>query len=196
MKLKQPLFSIAAASAIALSCATAHAGEYKDTVTVFKGAGQSATFFGDSYAYAIFPTIGQGGLIIGGAHGDGRVYVHGKREGTVAMSQVSVGLQAGGKAYSQIIFFKDKRALEEFESGSFQFGADASVIAITAAADASAGSTGANSSASADKMDAATAGQYQKGMVVFTVAKGGAMFDASVVGQKFTYKSRASLAAS
>jgi len=176
--------------------AAAHAGPYSDTMTVFRDAGQSASFFRHSYAYAVFPTIGQGGLVIGGAHGDGRVYVGGKRVGNIAMSQVSVGLQAGGEAYSQIIFFQDKRALREFESGAFQFGADASVIAITVAAGARAGTTGVDAGASAGKMDATTAGQYQKGMVVFTVAKGGAMFDASVVGQKFSYKSRRDLASS
>jgi len=196
MSHKTSTLSIAAIPALCLSMASAHAGSYSETMTLFKDAGQSAAFFHDSYAYAIFPTIGQGGFIVGGAHGNGRVYVHGKREGNIEMSQVSVGLQAGGKAFSQIIFFEDRRALEEFESGSFQFQADASVVAITAAAGASAGTTGAEAGASAGQRDAATAGQYQKGIVVFTVAKGGAMFDATVVGQKFSYKSRGNLAAS
>ena len=187
---------LAAAALTVGFIATAHASPYTSTVTVFKDAGQSASFFNHSYGYAVFPTIGQGGLLIGGAHGDGRVYVHGKRAGRIVMSQVSVGLQAGGKAYSQIIFFEDKQALDNLESGSFQFGADASVVVITAAAGASTGTTGTNAGASTSKMDAATSGQYQKGMVVFTVAKGGAMFDASVVGQKFSYTARHALASS
>jgi lipid-binding SYLF domain-containing protein len=181
---------------LSLSFVYAHASAYTDTVDVFKDAGQSSSFFGDSYAYAVFPTIGKGGFVVGGAHGTGRVFIGGRAEGDVTLSQVSVGAQAGGEAFSQIIFFQDKRALKEFESGSFQFGADVSVVAITAAIDGSAGSTGANAGASAGERDANTWGRYRKGMVVFTVAKGGAMFDASVVGQKFSFKSRHHLAAS
>ncbi len=182
--------SLGAAFALSLSMGIAHADNYSDTVTVFKNAGKSSSFFEHSYAYAVFPTIGEGGFVVGGAHGDGRVYVHGRLRGDTSMSQVSVGFLAGGKAFSQVIFFQDKRALDEFESGHFQFGADASVVAITAGASAAAGTTGAAAGASAGEDDAATAGAYQKGMVVFTVAKGGAMFDVSVDGQKFSYNVR------
>jgi lipid-binding SYLF domain-containing protein len=182
--------SVAAAFGLCLSIGTAHADNYSDTVAVFKSAGKSASFFQNSYAYAVFPTIGEGGLVVGGAHGDGRVYVHGRLRGDTSMSQVSVGFLAGGKAFSQVIFFQDKRALDEYESGHFQFGADASVVAITAGASAGAGTTGAAAGASAGENDATTAGSYEKGMVVFTVAKGGAMFDVSVDGQKFSYSAR------
>src|ERR1700733_14084987 len=124
---------IAACAVLSLSIGSAYAANrYQDTIALFKNAGASATFFDRSYAYAVFPTIGEGALGVGGAHGRGRVYVHGKWVGNVTMTQLSVGLQAGGKAFSQIIFFEDKRALDEFESGSFEFGADASVVAITA----------------------------------------------------------------
>jgi lipid-binding SYLF domain-containing protein len=179
--------SVGTALGLCLSIGTAHADNYSDTVTVFRNAGKSASFFKNSYAYAIFPTIGEGGFIVGGAHGDGRVYVEGHRRGDTSMTQVSVGFLAGGKAFSQVIFFQDKRALDEFESGHFQFDADASVVAITAGASASAGTTGAATAASGGEHDATTAGTYQKGMVVFTVTKGGAMFDVSVAGQKFSY---------
>jgi lipid-binding SYLF domain-containing protein len=135
--------------------------------------------------------VGEAGFIIGGAGGKGRVYVNGKYVGDTTMSQVSVGFQAGGKAYSQIIFFEDKRALAEFESGSFAFGAGVSAIAITASASASAGTTGANAGASGGKKDATTASAgYQKGMAVFTIAKGGLMYTATVEGQKFSYTPR------
>jgi len=101
------------------------------------------------------------------------------------------GFQAGGKAYSQIIFFRDKRALDEFESGSFEFGAGVSAVAVTAAASAGVGTTGATSGASGGKKDAATvSGGYQKGMAVFTIAKGGLMYTATVAGQKFSYTAR------
>jgi lipid-binding SYLF domain-containing protein len=106
------------------------------------------------------------------------------------MGQVSVGFQAGGKAYSQIIFFEDKRALDEFESGSFEFTAGASAIAITAAAGASVGTSGASAGVSAGEKDARDTGVYQKGMAVFTVAKGGLMYAATVAGQKFSFTPR------
>ena len=107
------------------------------------------------------------------------------------MSQVSAGFQAGGKAYSQIIFFEDKRALDEFESGSFEFAAGVSAVAVTAGASASAGTTGATSGASGGKKDAnTTSGGFQKGMAVFIIAKGGLMYTATVAGQKFTYTPR------
>jgi lipid-binding SYLF domain-containing protein len=184
------ILSLGAFFALFFSIYTAHADNYSDTVTIFKNAGKSSSFFNNSYAYAVFPTIGEGGFVVGGAHGDGRIYVHGHFRGDTAMSQVSVGFLAGGKAFSQVIFFEDKRALDEFESGHFQFGADVSVVAITAGASAGVATTGPTAGASGGEHDAATAGGYRKGMVVFTVAKGGAMFDVSVDGQKFSYNAR------
>jgi lipid-binding SYLF domain-containing protein len=139
----------------------------------------------------VFPTIGEGGFIVGGAHGKGRVYVNNAYVGDTSMTQLSAGFQAGGKAFSQIIFFQDKRALDEFESGSFEFAAGASAVAITAAANASISTTGATSGASGGKNDATTdSAGYQKGMAVFTIAKGGLMYSATVAGQKFTYSPR------
>jgi lipid-binding SYLF domain-containing protein len=170
------------------SVGAAHAARYEDTIAIFKKAGASGTFFSRSYAYAVFPTVGSGALIVGGAYGKGRVYVHGVHTGDAKMSEVSVGFQAGGKAYSEIIFFEDKRALDEFESGSFEFGADASVVAITAGANAGASTEGASAGASAGQNDARTRGGiYQKGMAVFIIAKGGLMYSASIAGQKFSY---------
>lgn len=165
-----------------------HASSYSDTTALFKNAGDSAAFFSNSYAYAVFPTIGEAGFIVGGAHGKGHVYVGGKYVGDTTVTQVSAGFQAGAKAYSQIVFFQDKRALKEFESGSFEFGAGVSAIAVTAGASASAGTTGATSSASGGQKDATTVGAgYLKGVAVFTIAKGGLMYTATVAGQKFTY---------
>jgi lipid-binding SYLF domain-containing protein len=174
------------------SAGVARAGSYQDTIAVFKNAGASSTFFSRSYAYAVFPTVGSGALGVGGAYGKGRVYVHGVYSGDATMGQISVGFQLGGKAYSQIIFFEDKRALDEFESGNFEFGADASVIAITASANAGAATNGASSGVSVGQNDATTHGIYQKGMAVFTVAKGGLMYSASIAGQKFSYSPRGS----
>jgi lipid-binding SYLF domain-containing protein len=176
------------ATILLLAAGVAHADSYSDTVQLFKNAGQSADFFRKSYAYAVFPTVGEGGFIVGGAGGKGRVYVRGKYVGDTTVAQVSVGFQAGGKAYSEIIFFEDKRALDEFQTGTFEFSAGVSAIAITASAGASAGTNGATSGASGGKKDATTAsGGFFKGLMVFTIAKGGLMYAAAVAGQKFSY---------
>jgi len=168
----------------------AMADQYRDTLKLFKDAGQSAGFFQNSYGYAVFPTIAKGGLIVGAAHGDGRVFEQGKHIGDASVTQVSVGLQAGGQAFSQIIFFEDQRALQEFTSGNFEFGADVSAVAITAAATGTVGTTGMASGASGGKRDATTTGAYYRGMAVFTIVKGGAMLQASVGGQKFSFTPR------
>jgi lipid-binding SYLF domain-containing protein len=168
----------------------ASADEYTDTIGIFQKAGESAAFFNKSYAYLVFPTVGKGGLGVGAAHGSGRAYVQGKYVGDVKLNQVSVGLQAGGQAFSQMVFFEDKRAFDEFAKGQYEFDATIQAVAITASAGASAGSTGATSSAAGGKNDAATAGKYRKGLAVFTVAKGGLMYQAAVAGQKFKYKAK------
>jgi lipid-binding SYLF domain-containing protein len=185
--MKARLQGILIIAAIALFGGAASADNYSDTVELFKNAGESNAFFGKSYGYAVFPTIGKAGIGVGGAHGSGRVYAKGKHVGDTTMNQLTVGLQLGGQAYSQIIFFEDKRAFDEFTSGNFEFGAAASAVAITAAASASGGTTGGSASASGGKKDAKTAGDYHKGMAVFTIAKGGLMYEASIGGQKFKY---------
>jgi lipid-binding SYLF domain-containing protein len=174
-----------------LAASLAWADDYGDTIKAFKAAGQSGKFFQKAYGYAVFPTIGKGGVGVGFAHGQGRVYAGGKYVGDTSMNQATVGAQLGGQVYSQIIFFEDKRSFDEFTSGNFEFGAQATAVAITAGASAST-STGGGSSAgaSASRSDAKTAGGYTKGMAVFTVAKGGLMYEASIGGQKFSYKPR------
>jgi lipid-binding SYLF domain-containing protein len=185
MKIASPLALLT--SALCLGIGVAHAGKYEDTIELFKHAGESAVFFKQCYAYAVFPTVGEGGLMVGGARGKGHVYVHDRLVGDTTMTQLSVGFQAGGQAYSQIIFFQDKRDLDEFESGKFEFSAGASAIAITASASASVGTDRASSQASGSSTDATTNGDYQTGMAVFTIAKGGLMYAAAIAGQKFTY---------
>ena len=188
MTIMPRLFGIA----LVLSCGSmaAHADEYDRTIELFKHAGESAVFFTDCYAYAVFPTIGSGGLIVGGARGKGQVYVHDRVVGDAVMTQVSIGLQAGGKAYSEIIFFQDKRYLEEFESGKFEFSANASAVAVTTGASASVGTDRASSGASGGMHNATTNGDYQSGMAVFTIAKGGLMFAGDISGEKFVYTAR------
>jgi lipid-binding SYLF domain-containing protein len=175
-----------------LSASVAYADKYSDTVELFRNAGESAEFFRNCYGYAVFPTVGKGGLGIGAARGSGRVYRGGAYVGDSTMTQLSIGFQAGGQAYSQIIFFENRQAFEMFTSGTFEFGADVGAVVITAAASAKAGTTGASAGASGGRKDATTAGRYYKGLAVFTIVKGGAMYEVSVAGQKFSYKPRAS----
>jgi len=165
-------------------------GKYAETIAVFKQAGASATFFDKAYGYAVFPTVGKGGLGVGAARGKGEVYVGGQHVGNATLTQLSIGLQAGGQAFSEIIFFENKQAFDEFSTGNFAFGAEASAVAITAGVSAGAGTTGgAAAGASATKNAATTAGtSYHKGMAVFTVAKGGLMYEAAIGGQKFKYE--------
>jgi lipid-binding SYLF domain-containing protein len=166
------------------------AAKYAETVSLFKNAGASSSFFDNSYGYAVFPTIGKGGIGIGGAYGKGRVYSQGKYVGDTSMTQLSIGFQLGGQGFSEIIFFEDKRAFDEFTSGNFEFSADASAVAITAAAGATASTTGNSAGASGGKKDATTKGSYHKGMATFTVVKGGLMYEAAVAGQKFSYTAK------
>jgi len=182
------LISILAVFLLALPVSSVWADQYDDTISIFKNAGASGTFFKNAYGYAVFPTIGKGGFVVGGAYGKGRVYQRGKYVGDTSLIQVTAGYQLGGQAYSQIIFFEDQRAFNEFTGGNFEFGAEASAVAITAGASATASTTGSSAGASGTNKIATTVGGYYKGMATFTVAKGGLMYAATLGGQKFSYK--------
>jgi lipid-binding SYLF domain-containing protein len=180
-----------AAAETLLSFATSsRADDFTSTTRLFRNSNEAAGFFHSSYGYVVIPTIGEGGFIVAGAHGKGRAYVGGAWVGNVSVTQVTVGAQAGAKAYSQMIFFEDKRAFDRFATGEFEFGADASAVAITAGATASAGTKGASAGASGGKNDAGTMGGYHDGMAVFTIVKGGAMVSAALGGQKYSYTRR------
>src|SRR5438034_8363785 len=121
---------------ITLASAAAHADKYTDTIKIFRDAGTSGGFFHHCYGYAVFPTIGKGGIGVGGAHGSGRVYAGGEYTGDVSLTQLRACRQLGGQAYSQIEFFQEKRAVDELTGGSFEFGAQAAAGPITARAPA------------------------------------------------------------
>lgn len=127
-------------------------------------------FFDAAYAYAIFPHVGKGGIGIGGAYGSGLVYRQGKVIGRARLFQATIGFQLGGQVFAELIFFKDKAAFDRFRSDRLEFTAEASAVAITAGA-----------SAKAD---------YSDGVAVFTLAKGGLMYEAAIGGQSFTFKPR------
>ena len=183
-----PVVLIVVMAALVLSI-PAYADKYTDTMDVFKKSEVVQPFFKNAYGYAVFPTIGKGGIGIGGSYGTGQVYQGGKVTGEVSMIKGSIGFQFGGQAFSQMIFFEDKRAYDEFTSGEFEFDATASAVAITAGAQAKAGTEGASAGASAGPATGKQAKtSYHKGMVVFTHAKGGLMYEASIGGQKFSFK--------
>ena len=124
-------------------------------------------FFDSAHGYAVFPTVAKGGIGIGGAYGEGEVYERGRLVGTASLTQVTIGFQLGGQAYSEFVFFKDKKTLDDFKKGNFELSAQASAVAATAGA-------GANA-------------DYDKGVAIFTLVKGGLMYEASVGGQKFSF---------
>ena len=134
----------------------------------FKKISSLKTYFKKARGYAVFPNVGKGGIGIGGARGKGEVFEKGKVIGSTSLTQVSIGFQLGGQAFSQIIFFKDKKSLERFTEGNFEFGASASAALI---------SEGANASS-----------DYSDGVAVLTFSKGGLMYEASIGGQKFSYE--------
>jgi lipid-binding SYLF domain-containing protein len=135
----------------------------------------------------VFPTVGKGGIVVGAAYGKGQVYERGRPIGDVSMTKLSVGAQLGGQAFSEIIFFEDQRALDEFTKGEFELGAEASAVAITASASAEAGTGGTTAGKSITPSRAETFGGYRKGVAIFTIGKGGLMYEAAVAGQKFDY---------
>jgi lipid-binding SYLF domain-containing protein len=122
-------------------------------------------FFNNSYGYAVLYSVGKGGIGVGGASGKGTVYEKGTPKGDVRMTQVTVGLQLGGQKYAEVVFFEDKEHYDRFVSRDFEFAAQTSAIALS-------------SGVSADA-------KYRDGILVFTMAIGGLMYEASVGGQKF-----------
>jgi lipid-binding SYLF domain-containing protein len=123
--------------------------------------------FDKAYGYVIFPNVGKAGLGIGGAAGNGVVYQQGKRIGMAKLSQLSIGFQAGGQAYREVIFFETEKELDRFKESRFEFSAQASAVAVTEGASANV--------------------KYTDGVMVFTMQKGGLMYEASIGGQKFKF---------
>ncbi len=138
--------------------------------TFMKKDSSMKAFFDKAAGYAVFPTIGKGAMGIGGAHGKGTVFQAGKAIGSTSLSQLTIGFQFGGQSYTQIIFFQNKKVLDKFKTGKFEFSAQASAVA-------------------ADTGVAATV-DYSGGVAIFTMTKAGLMYEASIGGQKFSYKAK------
>ena len=124
--------------------------------------------FAKAYGYAIFPNVGKGAVGVGGAAGNGAVYEGGQLIGTSKLAQVSVGFQFGGQAYREVIFFQSKETMDRFKADKVEFSAQVSAVAAASGASANA--------------------KYVEGVMVFTMQKGGLMYEASVGGQKFSFE--------
>ncbi len=133
-----------------------------------EGDSDMANFFNTAYGYTIFPNVGKGAIGIGGAAGNGTAYEKGALVGMTKLTQVSVGFQWGGQAYREVIFFETKKEMDRFKQNKIEFAAQVSAIAATAGVSADA--------------------KYANGVMVFTMQKGGLMYEASIGGQKFKFK--------
>jgi len=134
-----------------------------------KGDTNVMTILAKASGYVIFPSVAKGAVGVGAATGKGQLFETGKGnpQGEAALTQLTIGFQLGGQAYSELLVFEDQATLDNFRKGNFEFSAQATAVALTAGASANA--------------------KYEKGVMVFTIAKGGLMYEASVGGQKFSY---------
>jgi lipid-binding SYLF domain-containing protein len=163
------VFCVIALMAAALPAAAQTDAEVQEVIKKFKdGDPGMQGWFEGAYAYVVFPKVGKGGIGIGGAHGKGLVYEQGTLVGRSTLTQLTIGFQLGGQAFSEVIFFKDKVAFDDFTRGNFEFGAQVSAVALTAGISA----------------DLA----YNGGVAIVTSTIGGLMYEASVGGQKFSYE--------
>lgn len=143
--------------------------EVKDTIDQFKKADPGLeTFFKESAGYVVFPKVAKGGLGIGAAKGKGQLFEKDKVLGEASLTQVTIGLQLGGQVYSEAVFFENEKALQDFKDGNVEFSAQVSAVAAAEGASANA--------------------KYKLGVAVFTLARGGLMYEASLGGQKFKFK--------
>jgi lipid-binding SYLF domain-containing protein len=163
--------------------------DFSPTIQMFQDISGVNPYFESAYGYAVWRTIARGGLGIGAATGRGQVYVNETVVGFSRLIDVSIGLQAGGQAYQQIIFFENREAFDAFSEGSFEFDAQASAVAVTASAQANAGTQSSQASAGAGSPSVAAAPSgYEKGLRVFTMATGGLMYQATIAGQKYGFR--------
>lgn len=163
--------------------------DFSETIETFRAIPTVAPFFQTAYGYAVWQRIARGGLGIGAATGRGQVYVDGRVTGFSRLVDVSIGLQAGGQAYRQVIFFQNQEEYEQFTQGGYEFDAQASAVAVTASAQASSGTQGSQATAGAGAgTGSAAGGGYQNGMRVFTMAIGGLMYQATIAGQRYNFR--------
>lgn len=187
--MKRFVFIALAVVIMAAAPASVFADSHANAIAAFKASPAVMPFFETAYGYAVFPTVGKGGLFVGAAYGKGKVFRGDTATGTATLIKMSIGYQVGGQAFREIVFFEDQRAYDEFTRGTFEFDANASAVAVTAGLQAKAGSMGASAGAS---VLPSTAKQvetsYYKGMAVFIQTMGGLMLEAAVGGQTISFE--------
>ena len=174
--MKNKIYSVAVLLSLAMGLSTTTMkaeddlqGESKEAVANFLKTDPSLQkFIDESSGYAIFPSVGKGGLVVGGAHGKGLLYEKGAVTGQTSMTQASFGAQAGGQSFAEIIFFESPKAVSDFKTGKFEMSADVSAVAAA--------------------QGAAKSADYKNGVAVFTLPKKGLMVQASIGGQKFKFE--------
>jgi len=122
----------------------------------------------DSYAYAVFPSVGKAALVVGGAYGHGLVFEKGKPIGHATLAQTTVGVQIGGDTFTEVIAFDSKESLERFKEGNVVFAASASAVLV--------------------KAGAAGTADYEDGVCALAYSQGGMLLEAAIGGQKFDFK--------
>lgn len=143
--------------------------EVQDTIEIFQKADSGLKkLFRKSKGYVVFPKVAKGAFGVGAAKGTGQLFAGGQLKGEASLTQITIGLQLGGQVYSEVIFFETERALKDFQKGNVEFSAQVSAVAAAEGASANA--------------------KFVNGVAVFTVARGGLMYEASIGGQKFKYK--------
>jgi lipid-binding SYLF domain-containing protein len=171
-------FMLAVVAGVLVGCATAPTSRgdreallAESTTTLQQMRGEDPGL-GDllrrSYGFAVFPKVTKGGLGVGGAYGRGVVYEQARHVGYSDLSQASVGLQAGGQTFSELLIFESKDALDRFKAGQFNFSADASAVVM--------------------ESGMATNITFVDGVAVVVRPIGGAMAEAALSGQKFAYQ--------
>jgi lipid-binding SYLF domain-containing protein len=174
------LLVLAVVAGLMVSCATAPSSSEDKQALITEAATRLQQMRTDDpavgelvkrgYGYSLFPKVGKGGLVVGGAYGRGVVYEQGRHIGYSDLTQGSVGLQAGGQTFSELVVFENKGVLERFKEGKLDFAADASAVVL--------------------KTGVATNATFVNGVAVVMSPIGGAMLEASIGGQQFTYQQK------
>lgn len=124
-------------------------------------------FMKTARGYAIFPSVGKGGLIVGGSYGRGTVYEGGEFVGYADLKKINIGAQAGGQEFAELVVFENELTMAQFKTGEYSFAADASAIAL--------------------KKGGAKSASFKNGTAIFVMPTGGAMFEAAIGGQKIAF---------
>ena len=132
-------------------------------------------FFRDACAIAVFPRVFRVGLGLGGGGGRGLLLYNGAVHGEVSQGAFSLGLQAGGQSFRQIIFFRTCESMREF-TDSGNLGPLSGRVELAGRASAQAGSSGAS-------MDPG----FTSDVALFSLSRGGLMLELAAAGVRYRF---------